>query len=245
MSNQLIDMIGKKYGRLTVIARAENSAKGRARWLCKCDCGNEKIVLGKHLRNGSTQSCGCLNKERTSQACLIDLTGKRFGKLVVLERIPGRFSGKVKWKCQCDCGAIVEIVGCSLTGGKSKSCGCTSSFGEEKIAKILNENKINFKKSYYFSECNIYKNHPLRFDFGVLDKNNNLRYLIEYDGEQHYTITGGWSTETHYNNLQERDKLKNEYCLINNIPLIRIPYTEYNVLELKDLIPETSKFLIK
>ena len=120
MSNQLIDMIGKKYGRLTVIARAENSAEGRARWLCKCDCGNEKIVLGKHLRNGSTQSCGCLNKERTSQACLIDLTGKRFGKLVVLERIPGRFSGKVKWKCQCVCGAIVEIAGCSLTGGKSK-----------------------------------------------------------------------------------------------------------------------------
>jgi hypothetical protein len=53
MSNQLIDMIGKRCGRLTVLERAENNKDGRARWLCQCDCGNKKIILGKHLRNGS------------------------------------------------------------------------------------------------------------------------------------------------------------------------------------------------
>ena len=194
MSNQLIDMIGKKCGRLTVIARAENSKDGRARWLCQCDCGNQKIVLGKDLRNGSVQSCGCYNKERITQTCLIDLTGQRFGKLVVLERVPGRFSGKVKWKCQCDCGAIVEIMGCHLTGGQSRSCGCTSSYGEEKISKILKDNHIKFKKSYSFSECAVYKGHPLKFDFGILDETDKLKYLIEYDGEQHFSPTGGWST---------------------------------------------------
>ena len=47
-------MIGQKYGRLTVIERAENTSEGRARWLCQCDCGNQKIVSGKNLRNGRT-----------------------------------------------------------------------------------------------------------------------------------------------------------------------------------------------
>jgi hypothetical protein len=83
----------------------------------------------------------------------------------------------------------------------------------------------------------------LRFDFGILDDNNNLIYLIEYDGEQHYNITGGWSNQEHLNNLQQRDKIKNEYCLINNIPLIRIPYTKYNSLTIKDLLLQTSTYL--
>lgn len=244
MSNQLIDMVGKRCGRLTVLERAENSKEGRARWLCQCDCGNKKIILGKHLRNGSIQSCGCYNKERITETCLIDLTGQRFGKLLVLERIPGRFSGKVKWKCQCDCGSIVEVAGCHLKNGATRSCGCTSSYGEEKIAKILKENNINFKKSYYFSECVVYKGHPLKFDFGILDDNNKLKYLIEYDGEQHYNITGGWSNQEHLNNLQQRDKIKNEYCLINNIPLIRIPYTKYNSLTIEDLLLQTSIYII-
>ena len=73
--NKLIDLMGQKFGRLTVIERAENTKDGRAQWKCKCDCGNELIVRGKNLRNGSTKSCGCLQKERTSEASLINLTG--------------------------------------------------------------------------------------------------------------------------------------------------------------------------
>ena len=51
--------IGNTYGYLTVIERAENTKEGRAQWKCKCKCGNELIVLGKHLRSGNTKSCGC------------------------------------------------------------------------------------------------------------------------------------------------------------------------------------------
>jgi len=61
--SKLIDLSGKRFGRLTVIGRAINSPGGESQWFCKCDCGNLKIVQGNHLRDGATQSCGCLAAE--------------------------------------------------------------------------------------------------------------------------------------------------------------------------------------
>lgn len=55
-----IDLSGQRFGRLTVIERAENSKGGKAQWLCKCDCGNETIVAGDKLRKKHSKSCGCL-----------------------------------------------------------------------------------------------------------------------------------------------------------------------------------------
>lgn len=62
---RLIDMAGKRFGRLVVIDRStEISKDGRVKWRCRCDCGNEVVVIGKLLRSGVTQSCGCLQRER-------------------------------------------------------------------------------------------------------------------------------------------------------------------------------------
>jgi len=62
--SRLVDLTGKRYGKLTVLKRSENhvSANGiqHRRWLCKCDCGKEVIVDGEYLKNGDTKSCGCL-----------------------------------------------------------------------------------------------------------------------------------------------------------------------------------------
>lgn len=58
-----IDMVGKKFGRLFIIKHAYNK-KGRSFWLCKCECGNEKVICGKDIRNGSIKSCGCYMRER-------------------------------------------------------------------------------------------------------------------------------------------------------------------------------------
>ncbi len=52
--------IGNKYGKLTVIERAENNARGLANWICKCECGSKTVVAGNNLRNGLTKSCGCV-----------------------------------------------------------------------------------------------------------------------------------------------------------------------------------------
>lgn len=76
---KLIDMTGQKYNRLTVIERAENTADNHTAWLCKCDCGNMCIVMGKSLRLGHTKSCGCYNKEMRIK--LNTKHGKRYTRL--------------------------------------------------------------------------------------------------------------------------------------------------------------------
>ena len=123
-----IDLTGKTFGRLTVIKRARNNKDGRTMWLCKCECGNERVVLGKCLRNGHTQSCGCLNKEIVSKRSLIDRVGERFGKLTVVKRaddyIAPNGSQHVRWLCRCECGNETIVDVCQLVGGKTVSCGC-------------------------------------------------------------------------------------------------------------------------
>ena len=55
-----VNEIGNRHGRLVVIERAGSTRDGLAAWRCQCDCGNETIVSGHHLRRGNTRSCGCL-----------------------------------------------------------------------------------------------------------------------------------------------------------------------------------------
>ena len=70
------DLCGQRFGKLTVIRRVEGTQSNRARadsWLCRCDCGNESVVLGSNLVRGHTKSCGCIK--------LNDLTGQHIGSL--------------------------------------------------------------------------------------------------------------------------------------------------------------------
>ena len=89
----------------------------------------------------------------------------------------------------------------------------------EKIMQILKDNNIKYILEKTFDTCiNPKTNKKLRFDFYIEDK-----YLLEYDGEQHFKISFH-NTEEDLNNIQERDNIKNNWCKNNNIPLIRIPY---------------------
>ena len=56
-----LDLGGKRFGNLTVLSVAENTADGRTRWHCVCDCGENLAVLTVSLRTGNTKSCGCFN----------------------------------------------------------------------------------------------------------------------------------------------------------------------------------------
>lgn len=62
-----IDLIGKRFGRLTIIRKAPNDKWGGFRWSCVCDCGVEKIVHAYNLKRGATKSCGCLHAEEMRQ----------------------------------------------------------------------------------------------------------------------------------------------------------------------------------
>lgn len=65
--SKLIDLTGKRFGKLTVICRVENNKHGQPQWRCHCDCGNETIVVGQKLRKGITKSCGCLVYEQKTR----------------------------------------------------------------------------------------------------------------------------------------------------------------------------------
>lgn len=69
MKTRLIDLTGKRFGRLIVVRRGENHKQGQARWICLCDCGNETLSSGRHLRNGNTKSCGCYGLSKTIKTC--------------------------------------------------------------------------------------------------------------------------------------------------------------------------------
>lgn len=66
MMGKFIDLTGKRYGRLLVSSQADSDARGKSRWLCRCDCGSETIVCVGDLGNGRTKSCGCLQRELMS-----------------------------------------------------------------------------------------------------------------------------------------------------------------------------------
>ena len=66
-----IDLTGQQFGRLTVLKFAEMDKGRNSKWLCECECGNEKIVYMSGLRTGDSQSCGCLMKERVRKAVTI------------------------------------------------------------------------------------------------------------------------------------------------------------------------------
>lgn len=123
-----IDLSNQKFGRLTVISknkiRSNRPRNKRSFWDCLCECGENCIVSSAALRNGLTKSCGCLRNETLSKINVSDLLGKTFGKLTVISQNKKRHSGSVVWKCQCECGKVVNITSFKLNRGQRKSCGC-------------------------------------------------------------------------------------------------------------------------
>lgn len=151
-----LDEIGKKYGRWTVLSREKNNKKGNVCWLCRCDCGNKRIIPGIRLRSGLSKSCGCLQREKASQSSLKNIVGHRFGKLVVLERdSEPRNSKRVFWRCVCDCGNETVVSGTNLRTGNTKSCGClhkektSLAFGVASFHALVTRYKDDAKKRGY------------------------------------------------------------------------------------------------
>lgn len=155
---EFIDLTGEKFGNLTVIRRANNKHDGKGRpvvtWECVCDCGNTTNVSSQKLRTGHTKSCGCLQNVKPEDYVghnFVDLTGKRFGRLVVISREKNNKRGKALWKCKCDCGNETIVLASRLRNGKTKSCGCLRSetLKKNRYCKIAKEKpeKRNHKQT--------------------------------------------------------------------------------------------------
>ena len=101
---RLVDLSGRRFFRLTVLARDTTHAPGTY-WVCRCDCGRAHSVLAQNLVTGRVKSCGCWQTEARRHQRL-DLSGHRYGRLLVLE--PARRHRRSAWLCRCDCGTQVR-----------------------------------------------------------------------------------------------------------------------------------------
>lgn len=230
------NLIGQRFGLLTVIERRP-SKRGHSNWLCQCDCGNQKEVLGTNLKTRKIVSCGCYHKKLVSELKTKDLTGQKFGKLTVLKRVSPIGEPHMKWECKCDCGRTITVAGTALKQGITQSCGCTRSRGEKKIREVLETLQFSYKTEYSFSDLP-----RLRFDFAIFEKDNKLLCLIEFDGIQHFEYSGNWhQTKEEFELAQQRDIIKTEYCINNHIPLIRIPYYDLSKIDNEYLLQKIKE----
>ena len=118
-----IDLTGQRFGRLVAIEKKKEGR--RTKWLCRCDCGQEKWIVMDLLRDGRAKSCGCLRKEvAKATRTVVETPGTRYGKLVVIGPSDLRTQQYQKWLCQCDCGNQTHVDGKALRNGNTSSCGC-------------------------------------------------------------------------------------------------------------------------
>lgn len=113
------DLTGMRFGKLVAMEKTfliNNTNTKYEAWLCKCDCGNTKVIRKDSLTLGMTRSCGCIKN--------YDIVGKRFGHLTVTREI-GVSSDHAKryFYCKCDCGSIVVVCKSNLVSGHTRSCG--------------------------------------------------------------------------------------------------------------------------
>ena len=251
--SKLIDLTGQRYGRLTVIERAESSkqpsGQTKTRWRCKCDCGNEIVVLGHSLKSGNTQSCGCLNSEKTHERTFVDLTGQKFNKLTVIERAedheqPGG-QRKTMWRCRCDCGNETIVTAYDLFHGHTKSCGCIleeyheNSRNRDPIRSRIYAIYYGMRYRCYSKNCSRYKN------YGERGIKICKEWMEDYDSFEKWALENGYKDGLSI----ERIDVNGDYCPENctwvslkeqsrnkcNTVRINVNGNKYTIIELSEL----------
>lgn len=255
---KMIDITGQKFGKLTALECVGKLNGKTYSWKCQCECGNITIVDGSSLRSGNTKSCGCgkydglkkYNQQQTAEAMIMN--GTRFGKLTTIKPIgykpqyEGAPKNRMWYQCQCDCGNICEVSGNHLKNNHKTSCGCLGSKGELEIENLLKNNNFLYSKEVILPELLQETKRALRFDFIVYEEDGIINRIIEFDGRQHLqgpdTDYWGHSCDS-LETIQEKDKIKNNFCLKHNYKLVRIPYTKLGSITLEDLFG--NAYLIK
>lgn len=202
--------IGDKNGSLTLIKylgqrRAKTNVL-RHYWRARCDCGGE--IEFRSCEFKQRISCGCARRKPRS-----DLSGKRFGRLVVLGHA-GKRGHHVAWRVRCDCGNEVETLGITLKAGQVNSCGCLRD-----IEDATSERAFKYLFWAYRGRA---KNKAREFsltqkEFRILTKQNCF-YCNAKPAQRYYGKICRVSTEPYiYNGI---DRLKSEigYVLENCVP---------------------------
>lgn len=228
------DLTGQTFGRLTVIERSDDfitsSGEKKVQWKCRCSCGNIIFAQSYSLKNGNTQSCGCLKSENVHKRCFKDLTGQAFGHLRVVrfDYMNGKHS---IYECLCDCGTTCYVSANKLRRGITKSCGHICSRMEDAVNSFLLTNKYEYQYHVVFKDLK--NNGYLEFDFAIKQQ-GRIICLIECQGRQHFDDVGS------FGKLQREvtDEVKREYCANKHIPLKTINYNEDPIEKIKIILDD-------
>ena len=196
------DLTGYKFGKLTVVGLSENRKYNQLTWHCKCDCGGSIDVVGYGLKRGDTKSCGCLIHEKRINKNK-DISGNRYGRLLVIRHTHERIRNNVVWECECDCGNKVYVPRNQLINGNSLSCGC-----------LHNEIIKNTRKTHGLSKTRIYK---IWESMKKRCTNINSNSYENYGGRGIY-VCKDWleSFEKFYEDMGDPPTNKHELDRINN-----------------------------
>lgn len=137
------------------------------------------------------------------------------------------------------CNYEYEVAPNHFLGDNSRCPKYNESKGEKAITQWLDCNQIKYKRQKRFIDC--LDKYTLPFDFAIFHE-NKLFCLVEYDGRQHFEPVDLWGGDENLKGTQRRDRIKNNYCNNKNIPLLRIPYWEFDNIE--DILQTTLSPLL-
>lgn len=152
-----------------------------------------------------------------------DLYANRGDEYVLVEGSAYKGANEKVTICHSICGHTWDVRAAHILY-RSGCPICQLSTKERFIYDYLTSTGVTFERSYTFPDCINRKN--LLFDFAILDSNRELKMLIEYDGKQHFEPLGYLGGEAKFKKMCKNDQIKNDYCVKNSIPLLRIPYTK-------------------
>lgn len=237
---------GQEIGNVKIIRRAtkeENPWKSHETpyWVECLNCGHQWVGRKTDIMKKTIKCPEC--GDPGGRGHKLKMKGERFGYLTVISDTSFyKYNhNSVYLTCQCDCGKIVDVRYDHLKGrgnrSRTISCGCKSrSSGEVKIEQILEENNIDFKNQYIIEDFSQFA----AFDFAIFNQ-GKLLGLIEYDGEQHFRPIDFFGGEEKFKIQQNNDLRKNVYCKEHDINLIRIPYTDFDKINIEYLLEKFPK----
>jgi len=175
------DRVGQRFGKLVVLSFSYSDKRGQPYWLCKCDCGNEKIINGSNLQQKHTTTCGCPEEK--------DYTGKRFGRLLITAKSSKADNcGHIYWDYLCDCGNTGVARGADLRSKDSQSCGC---YGRELLIRSVTSHGKSYSLIY-----SVYRSMIERC-------NSEASHAYSDYGKRGITVCSRWSGEGGFENFYE------------------------------------------
>ena len=218
----------------------------RSKLKIRCECGDEFVTTFLSFKFANKRQCDKCGYKISAEKMMLgyDEVKRRveFNGLKLISKKYHKLSEKIELKCTCGRMFWKSLANISKSPYCDKCTGCSK--GELRISLYLEAEDIDFTRERKFNDCRGDRK-VLSFDFELNIENKTI--LVEYDGIQHYQATKFHTNqskediEVSFKKTKRYDKIKDEYCKKNNIPLIRIPYWDFNNIE-EILEKELSKY---